>query len=96
MDASLNQDMTGTRLGVICECIALFGSSLIFGCIFSWKLTIIVFIPFVIIGLLFYIDIRIMQYITKQSSSVLTKANSVNNQICMCEFRIRSSSIVYK
>ncbi|CAF1586809.1 unnamed protein product [Adineta ricciae] len=50
-NAAALQDMTGTRLGVVCEALSLLIFGLIFGLIFNWKLTVIAFIPFLLLGI---------------------------------------------
>ncbi|UJR29570.1 hypothetical protein I4U23_010787 [Adineta vaga] len=47
-NATALQDMTGTRLGAICEALALSVFGLLFGFIFSWQLTLISLFLFVI------------------------------------------------
>ncbi|CAF3691000.1 unnamed protein product [Rotaria sp. Silwood1] len=42
-DASAVKDITGSRLGVICEATALSFFGILFGCLISWQLTLIVF-----------------------------------------------------
>ncbi|CAF3686235.1 unnamed protein product [Rotaria sordida] len=49
-DASAIQQMIGTRLGVICENLALTCVGLLLGILFSWQLTIIIFVPSAQIG----------------------------------------------
>ncbi|CAF3853103.1 unnamed protein product [Rotaria sordida] len=49
-DASAIQQMIGTRLGVICENLALTCVGLLLGILFSWQLTIIIFVPSTQIG----------------------------------------------
>ncbi|CAF3082604.1 unnamed protein product [Rotaria sp. Silwood2] len=48
-DASSVQEMTGTRLGAICEVVAMSIFGILFGCFLNWQLTLIVFLPVVII-----------------------------------------------
>ena len=58
-DASAVQEMTGTRLGVICEAFALSCFGLIFGILFSWQLTIIVFFPLLFQGIIVYLNVQL-------------------------------------
>jgi ATP-binding cassette subfamily B (MDR/TAP) protein 1 len=76
--AALEQ-MIGTRLGVICETLALSCFGLLFGSFFSWQLTMIVFIALFIIGLTTYLNVRWSKNLNKQSDLILQRANTVRS-----------------
>lgn len=73
------QEMTGTRLGVTCEALALVFIGLVFGLLFNWQLTIIVIIPLVTYGFLILIDIYIGQCLWKKYGSIFERANTVSS-----------------
>ena len=58
-EASAVQEMAGTRLGVICEALALSCFGLLFGIFFSWQLTLVIVFPFIFLGIVVYLDIRL-------------------------------------
>jgi ATP-binding cassette subfamily B (MDR/TAP) protein 1 len=76
-DAAAIQAMTGTRLGVICEAFALSCFGLIFGIFISWQLTIITFVALLIIGIVVYLDMRLILYQSQKSDVILGHASSV-------------------
>jgi hypothetical protein len=71
--------MVGTRLGVICETFALSCFGLVFGMFFNWQLTMIVFLDFIIIGVIAYLNVKCNAYLKKQSGSILQRANTVRS-----------------
>ncbi|CAF1250836.1 unnamed protein product [Rotaria sordida] len=56
-DASVIQEMTGTRLGVICEALAMSFFGMAFGCVIQWQLTLIAFGSLFIILIVTYGDV---------------------------------------
>jgi hypothetical protein len=76
-DASAMEQMVGTRLGVFCETFALSCFGLLFGMLFNWQLTMIVFLTFLFIGAIAYLDVRLNKYVKKKSGSILQRANTV-------------------
>jgi len=80
-DALAIQQVTGTRLGMICESFSLFLSGLIFGLFFSWELTIITFIPLAILTVVNYVSIRVNMWSTQQISAIHERASTVRSYI---------------
>jgi ATP-binding cassette subfamily B (MDR/TAP) protein 1 len=78
-DAAALEQMLGTRLGAICEAVALACFSFLFGIFFSWQLTMIVFLTFLIISITTYLKIRWSKHLNKQSDLVLQRANTVRS-----------------
>jgi ATP-binding cassette subfamily B (MDR/TAP) protein 1 len=76
-DASAIQQMAGTRLGAMCETVALIFFGFLFGIWFNWQLTMIVFIPLLIIGVVFYLDINLQQWLNQHSRIILDRASTV-------------------
>ncbi len=76
-DALAIQQMTGTRLGIICESLALFGFGLLFGIFFSWQLTLIVFIPTPIYLIISCLSVRLEIWYNKQFAFILNRASTV-------------------
>jgi ABC-type bacteriocin/lantibiotic exporter with double-glycine peptidase domain len=70
--------MAGTRLGVICEGFALSCFGLIFGIFVSWQLTMIVFICFLIVGVVVYLDVRLTIWMNQKSAVILGNTSSVS------------------
>ena len=68
-EAAAIQEMAGTRLGVICEGFALTCFGLIFGILVSWQLTIIVFIAFLIVAVVVYLDVRLTIWMTQKTDA---------------------------
>jgi len=80
-DALAIQQVTGSRLGMICESFALFASGLIFGLFLSWQLTIIAFIPLAILTVVNYVTIRVNMWSTQQISTIHERASTVRSYI---------------
>ena len=78
-DASAVQDMTGTRLGVICEALALSFFGILFGCFISRQLTIIIFVPLVILVIVTYGNVYIRISLNQQSGEILGRASTVRS-----------------
>ncbi len=76
-DALAIQEMTGTRLGVICEAVALIFFGFLFGCFFSWQLTIIVWIPLFIFCMIIYLDIWLNTWLKQQTNPTIARASLV-------------------
>ena len=71
------QQMTGTRLGMICESLSLSCFGLIFGFLFNWQLTIIVLIPTLFNIVLIFISIRVEVWHGHQTHLILGRASAV-------------------
>jgi ABC-type multidrug transport system fused ATPase/permease subunit len=78
-DAAALEEMVGTRLGAICEAVALSLFGFLFGIIFNWQLTMIVLFVFLTIIITAYLNIRLTMRLKKQSDLILRKANRVRS-----------------
>ncbi|CAF1373078.1 unnamed protein product [Rotaria sp. Silwood1] len=76
-DASAIQQMTGTRLGVICEAIALSFFGILFGCLISWPLTLIISGPLFIVCLVAYGDLCLRKWLNQQSGKIIGRASTL-------------------
>lgn len=73
------QQLVGTRLGVLCESLALCFFGILFGLLFNWQLTIIVFGLFLVFFIISFSNIRLEVWHGEQSSSILQKTSSVSS-----------------
>lgn len=80
-DAAAFEQMVGTRLGMICETVSLVVCGFLFGIFFSWQLTMIVSLMFLILLLNTYINIHFSRILSKQSSEIQQKANTVRSHL---------------
>jgi ATP-binding cassette subfamily B (MDR/TAP) protein 1 len=80
-DALAIQQMTGSRLGMMCEAFALFVSGLISGILLNWQLTIIAFIPLTILIVVTYLSVRLNMWLTQQISTIHERASTVRSYI---------------
>ena len=78
-DASAIEQVISTRLGVICETIALSCFGLLFGMFFSWELTLVVVLITMIIVLTISLNVHFNVQLKKQSDSLLQRANTVRS-----------------
>ncbi|CAF1001018.1 unnamed protein product [Rotaria sordida] len=76
-DASAIQQMIGTRLGVICENLALTCVGLLLGILFSWQLTIIIFVPCLILIIALFLSVRLQMCSNEQTSLIHRQANKL-------------------
>ncbi|CAF2852867.1 unnamed protein product [Rotaria sp. Silwood2] len=76
-DASALQEMTGTRLGVICEIVALSFFGILFGCFISWQLTLIAFAPLFLLFLIVCGEVSLRSWITQQSGLIIGRASMI-------------------
>jgi ABC-type multidrug transport system fused ATPase/permease subunit len=76
-DALAVQQMTGSRMGIVCETCALFFVGLILGCLFSWQLTLIATMPLAIVGVVAYLDLRWKMREGRLAAPILGQASSV-------------------
>ncbi|CAF1578372.1 unnamed protein product [Rotaria sordida] len=74
-DASAIQEMTSTRLGAICEAVALSFFGILFGCFISWQLTLIVFAPLFFLFLIVYGQVILLSWVTQQSGLINGQAS---------------------
>ncbi|CAF1055230.1 unnamed protein product [Rotaria sordida] len=80
-DASAIQEMTGLRLGTICEGIALSIFSIVFGCFISWQLTMIVCSPLFIIFIICYGNVHLNLWLHQQSNRILEPASTLATEV---------------
>lgn len=89
LGAAALQDLSSSRLGIICENIILAFSALLLGVILSWQLTLIAFIPCLAFALLVSLNIQ-------ASRMFVQRSNRIQEQMSAVRFNenIRSTSIV--
>ena len=78
-NAAALERMVGTRLGVICETIALLLCGFAFGIFFSWQLTMIVVVMCILMLFIGYINVYFGKILRKESGDILQKANTVRS-----------------
>ncbi|CAF3942686.1 unnamed protein product [Rotaria sordida] len=76
-DALAIQQMTGARLGIVCESIAMFGIGVVLGVFVSWQLTLIVLFYIVSLFVIAVMQIRWQARLNKRSDDILELASSV-------------------
>ncbi|CAF1129551.1 unnamed protein product [Rotaria sordida] len=76
-DASAIKDITGSRFGAICESIALSFFGILFGCLLSWQLTLIVFCAVFIQCTVTYVDMSLRIRLNKQSRQISGQASTL-------------------
>ena len=80
-DVAAFEQMVGTRLGMICETVAVAVCGFLFGIFFNWQLTMIVSAMFLILLLNSYMSIHFSRILSKQSNDILQKANAVRSKL---------------
>ncbi|CAF4341829.1 unnamed protein product [Rotaria sp. Silwood2] len=78
-DASAIQEMTGTRLGAICEALSMMFFGLLLGSFISWQLTLIAVGPLFIIAIVTYTDVRVRLWMNHQSNQIVERACTVRS-----------------
>ncbi|CAF4302828.1 unnamed protein product, partial [Rotaria sordida] len=76
-DALAIQQMTGARLGIVCESIVMFGIGVVLGVFVSWQLTLIVLFYIVSLFVIAVMHIRWQARLNKRSDDILESASSV-------------------
>ena len=76
-DALALQQMTGARLGMIFEMLAMFVCATAFGFWISWQLTLVVLTIFVIIFALFLMDVHAKAKLSHDTDLTTSQASSV-------------------
>ncbi|CAF2032500.1 unnamed protein product, partial [Rotaria magnacalcarata] len=76
-DALAVQEMTGPRLGVICEAISFMFFGVLLGCSINWQLTLIAFSPITILFLITYGDANLRIWSSQQSSQLVTRVSTL-------------------
>ncbi|CAF4713184.1 unnamed protein product [Rotaria socialis] len=74
-DAEAIQEMTGTRLGVICESLALVLFGILLGCLVQWQLGLILFVPIFLMFIFVCVKCRIYVKFNKQFELINGQAN---------------------
>ena len=77
-DATAIEEMTGTRLGAICEALSLSLFGFIFGCFISWQLAFIVCAPILFVSLLSYVEIRVNLWLNEKTGPIIEQARVVS------------------
>ncbi|CAF1052606.1 unnamed protein product [Rotaria sordida] len=80
-DATAVQEMSNTRLGVICEALTVIFFGILFGCLISWQLILIVFGSLFILCIITYGDVRIGLWTTKQSNHIVERASTLAGEV---------------
>ncbi|CAF3747291.1 unnamed protein product, partial [Rotaria sordida] len=80
-DATAVQEMSNTRLGVICEALTVMFFGILFGCLISWQLILIVFGSLFILCIITYGDVRIGLWTTKQSNHIVERASTLAGEV---------------
>ena len=71
--------MIGTRLGVICESLALSFFGIIFGCIISWQLALIVLAALVGMALLTSAEVTLRMWQSRKNGRLMELASTVRS-----------------
>ena len=82
-NATAFEQMIGTRLGMICETVALTIIGFLFGIFFSWQLTTIVFLMFIFLFLTTCVNIHYNRILSKQANEILQRANTVRSNLVL-------------
>ncbi|CAF3938234.1 unnamed protein product, partial [Rotaria sordida] len=80
-NASAVQEMSSARLGVICETLTVTFFGILFGCLISWQLILIVFGSLFILSIITYGDMRIGLWITEQSNHIVERASTLAGEV---------------
>ncbi|CAF1579678.1 unnamed protein product, partial [Adineta steineri] len=76
-NAAAIQDMAGSRLGVICQAFSMSIFGILLGLYYSWKLTIIIVTPSVIVMIAITIQIRLSSWLKTQSDLIYSQATTL-------------------
>ena len=68
---------TGARLGVLVQSLSSIGAGIVIGFIFSWKLTLVIFLFLPAIGIAGYLEMRMMQGYANAGQHALEEATKV-------------------
>lgn len=71
------QQMTGPRLGILCESLATFAIGLILGFVVSWQLAFVLFFYLIFLFLIGFIEVRWQMRLNERSNRNLRQASSV-------------------
>ncbi|CAM4807918.1 unnamed protein product [Rotaria magnacalcarata] len=78
-DALSIQQITSTRLGYICETLAMFMLGIIFGFLFNYQFSLIVLFMLFIVAAFTYLNIIFEMRLHKKCGNILRQASSVND-----------------
>ena len=78
-EAMALEQMTGTRLGIVSEVLAMLGLGLLIGIQFSWQLTLITFLMILILFILAFLTITMETKFCTETSIIYGQASSVSN-----------------
>ncbi|CAF1668749.1 unnamed protein product, partial [Rotaria sordida] len=76
-DASALQNMATTRLGFICEALALSFFGILFGFFINWQLTLIAFSPLIIVFLIITGDVCLRRWLDQQINPIIGQASTL-------------------
>ncbi|CAF1423248.1 unnamed protein product, partial [Adineta steineri] len=76
-NAAAIEDMAGSRLGVICQALSMSFFGFVLGLYYNWQLTIIIFIPFVIMMIITIIQMRLSSWLKTQSDLIHSQASTL-------------------
>ncbi|CAF4068216.1 unnamed protein product, partial [Adineta steineri] len=76
-NAAAIEDMSVSRLGVICQALSLSAFGYLLGLYYNWQLTIIIAIPFVIMIITTIIQIRLGSWLKTQSDLIRSQASTL-------------------
>ena len=82
-NAAAFEQMISTRLGTICETAATAVIGFLFGILFSWQLTMILFLMFIFLLLIFFVNIHYNRTLSKQANEMLQRANTVRSNLVL-------------
>ncbi|CAF3847715.1 unnamed protein product [Rotaria sp. Silwood1] len=86
-DALAIQQITGARLGIVCESIAMFGIGVVLGVLMNWQLTLVALFYFVSLFILAIVQIRWQARLNKRSDDILELASSVR-PTCRLQYHV--------
>ncbi|CAF1464734.1 unnamed protein product [Adineta ricciae] len=92
-DATAVQDLGSTRLGVMCESIALSVFGLVFGLLFSVELTLIVLVFTIVIILVSAVDIRVTKHLKYQEKLINERASALSLEVIQHMRTVKQLSI---
>ncbi|CAF3579610.1 unnamed protein product [Rotaria sp. Silwood1] len=75
-DALSIQEMSGTRLGAICQAIGLSLFGMLFGFLISWQLTIIVLAPLFLLSIVTYKNVRSHKRLKQEFDRIIERAST--------------------
>ncbi|CAF3539071.1 unnamed protein product [Rotaria socialis] len=92
-DAAAVQEMAGTRLGVICQSLALMLFGIAFGCYINWQLTFIVLVSLIVMIFLTFGDMSLRVWQGKQNDKIMGRASTLAVEVIHNMRTIKQSSV---